>query len=223
MISAQTSIWCYSISQLISLLRLDKRYCILHDKAWAHMAQETMNVLNEFFDNRLIGVGLWPPYSLDLTSFKFLRVPEGSCLPQPPTYFDCFVDEHHLEDKCNYNVLCVLYFGLPKRYPFFYKGRASRQLVWQYPAAWLQRNSPFLYPAILSSFFLIRPFPINFNSSFSCPRPAVANKKKVGWPWNWLHPAYFLQLLSLLHPLAFIQAKFARTLFWLFSTGLFQP
>ncbi len=32
--------------------------------------------------------------------------------------------------KCASNMLlCVLYFGLPKRYPFFYKGRASRQLA----------------------------------------------------------------------------------------------
>ncbi len=112
-------------------------------------------------------------------------------------------------------LLCVLYFGLPKRYPFFYKGRANRQLAWQYPAAWVQRNSSFLNPAIPSSFFLIRLFPTNFNSFFSCPQPVVANKKKVGWSWNSLLPAY-PPLPFLAFSLLSTRRSSARTLLWLY-------
>ncbi len=48
------------ITQFISLLTLDNRYCSLQqDEAMAHMAQETMNMLHEFFnDQQLITVGL---------------------------------------------------------------------------------------------------------------------------------------------------------------------
>ncbi len=68
--------------------------------------------------------------------------------------------------------MCPLFWVAKKVPLFFYKGCASRQLAWQYPAAWVQQNSPFLNPAIPSSFFLIRPFPTNLNPSFFCPRPA---------------------------------------------------
>ncbi len=65
----------------------------------------------------------------------------------------------------------------------------------------LQQNSPFSNPAIPSSFFPIRPFPTNFNSSFSCPQPVMANQKE-GWlaleqtSSSLLPPALFSALLS---------------------------
>ncbi len=118
--------------------------------------------------------------------------------------------------------MCSL-FWVAKKTPFFYKGCASRQLAWQYPAAWGKRISSFLNSTTPSFFFRIHLFSSHFKSSFPCPRPVVVYIKKVGWPLKRLHPAYFLQLPFLLYALAFEQAKFARTLFWFLSTGLFQP
>ncbi len=164
-------------------------------------------MLHNFFGNILISKGLWPPRSPDLNpcEYFFMKIYERSGFYGSSSFDTWTEGENSRSYRMNwYTLLCVLYFGLPKRYPLFYKSRASRQLAWQYPAAWVQRNSPLLNPAIPSSFFLIRPFPTNFNSSCPLP-PAVANKKKVDWPYNRLHPAHFLQLFfsvlpSPLHP-----------------------
>ncbi len=62
-------------TQFISLLNPNEQYCTLQDgeryctsqdEATVHTAQETMNMLREIFDDRLINVGLWPPHSLTL-------------------------------------------------------------------------------------------------------------------------------------------------------------
>ncbi len=96
---------------------------------------------------------------------------------------------------CNQlNLLCVLCFGFPKRYPFFYKGRTDRQTGMAIPTCLGTTKFTLLKSCYLFFLFsnssVIRPFPTNFISSLSCPQPAVANKKKVGWSWNSLLPAY---------------------------------
>ncbi len=69
-----------------------------------HMAQETTNMLHEFFNNQLINVGLWPPHSLRLPFSQFfpLNELEGSGLLQPPANFGCFTSEHHSGNQHNY-------------------------------------------------------------------------------------------------------------------------
>lgn len=60
------------ITQFISLLEYDERFCWLQqDGATCHTSNETMRFLREFFDDRIISKGLWPPRSPDLTSPDF--------------------------------------------------------------------------------------------------------------------------------------------------------
>ncbi len=108
--------------------------------------------------------------------------------------------------------------GCQKDTPFFI--RVALVGNWRDNTQLPGRNSPFLNPAIPSSFFLIHPFLTNFNSSFSCTWPGVANEKKVGWPWNSLLPAY-TPLPFLSFSLLLSRRSSARTLLWLLS-GLFQ-
>jgi hypothetical protein len=56
------------IMQFISLLNEEERFCWLqHDGATLHTANSTMEMLKQFFDNRIISKNLWPPQSPDLT------------------------------------------------------------------------------------------------------------------------------------------------------------
>jgi hypothetical protein len=56
------------IMQFISLLNKEKRVCWLQqDVATCHTANSTMEMLKQFFDDRIISKNLWPPRSLDLT------------------------------------------------------------------------------------------------------------------------------------------------------------
>ncbi len=73
--------------------------------------------------------------------------------------------------------MCPL-FRVVKMIPLFYKACASRQLVWQYPAAWVQRILPFLNPTTPSFFFPIRLLSTHFDSSFSCPDPQEQIKRR---------------------------------------------
>lgn len=58
--------------QFIALLEEEDRYCWLqHDGATSHYAHSTSDFINEFFGDRVIGQGLWPPRSPDLTAADF--------------------------------------------------------------------------------------------------------------------------------------------------------
>jgi hypothetical protein len=60
---------CYQelIMNFISLLEADKQdYWFQQDGAMVHIANSTMQMLNEFFGGRIISRNLWPPQSLDL-------------------------------------------------------------------------------------------------------------------------------------------------------------
>jgi len=60
------------IQQFIALLQVDERNCwFKQDSATAHTAASTMVILHEFFGEKLISKGLWPPISPDLTSADF--------------------------------------------------------------------------------------------------------------------------------------------------------
>jgi hypothetical protein len=60
------------IQQFIALLKVDERNCwFQQDSATAHTAASTMEILHEFFGEKLISKGLWPPRSPDLTSPDF--------------------------------------------------------------------------------------------------------------------------------------------------------
>jgi hypothetical protein len=51
---------------------VDERNCwFQQDSATAHIAASTMELLHEFFGEKLISKGLWPPRSPDLTSPDF--------------------------------------------------------------------------------------------------------------------------------------------------------
>jgi hypothetical protein len=61
--------------QFVALLNKDERYCwYQQDGAMCHMSNETMTLLKQFFDDRIISKNLWPPCSPDLT-------------PPPPIHF----------------------------------------------------------------------------------------------------------------------------------------
>jgi hypothetical protein len=54
--------------QFISLLNEEERFCWLQqDGATSHTANSTMEMLKQFFDDRIISKNLWPPRSPDLT------------------------------------------------------------------------------------------------------------------------------------------------------------
>jgi hypothetical protein len=56
------------ILQFISLLNEEERFCWLQqDGATSHTANSTMEMLKQFFDDRIISKNLWPPRSPDLT------------------------------------------------------------------------------------------------------------------------------------------------------------
>lgn len=60
------------ITQFISLLENDERYCWLQqDGATCHTSNDTMHFLREFFGDRIISKSLWPPRSPDLSSPDF--------------------------------------------------------------------------------------------------------------------------------------------------------
>jgi hypothetical protein len=48
--------------QFISLLNKEERFCWLQqDGATSHTANSTMEILKQFFDDRIISKNLWPP------------------------------------------------------------------------------------------------------------------------------------------------------------------
>ncbi len=50
----------------------DERYIYFQqDGARAHMSEQTIKFLHKFFSNRLVSIGLWTPWSTDLTPFNF--------------------------------------------------------------------------------------------------------------------------------------------------------
>ncbi len=54
--------YCEIIQQFIAMLEPSERYSwFQRDNATAHTSQATTNLLKEFFDERLIFQGLWPP------------------------------------------------------------------------------------------------------------------------------------------------------------------
>jgi hypothetical protein len=54
--------------QFISLLNEEERFCWLQqDGATSHTAKPTMEMLKQFFDDRIISKSLWPPRSSDVT------------------------------------------------------------------------------------------------------------------------------------------------------------
>ena len=56
------------ITQFIALLEVDECECWLQqDSATCHTSNETMQFLHEFFGDRLISKGLWPPHSANLS------------------------------------------------------------------------------------------------------------------------------------------------------------
>jgi hypothetical protein len=60
------------IQKFIALLKVDERNCwFQQDSATAHTAASAMEILHEFFGEKLISKGLWPPKSPDLTSPDF--------------------------------------------------------------------------------------------------------------------------------------------------------
>jgi len=60
------------IQQFIALLQVDERNCwFQQDSATAHTAASIMVILHEFFSEKLISKGVWPPRSPDLTSANF--------------------------------------------------------------------------------------------------------------------------------------------------------
>ena len=60
------------IQQFIAMLEVNERYCwFQQDGATCHTSNDTMTMLREFFDDRLISNNLWPPRSPDLTSPDF--------------------------------------------------------------------------------------------------------------------------------------------------------
>lgn len=60
------------IENFVSLLEEDERYCwFQQDGAPCHTANSSMNFLAEFFGERIVTKGLWPPRSPDLTPLDF--------------------------------------------------------------------------------------------------------------------------------------------------------
>jgi hypothetical protein len=56
------------IMQSISLLNEEERFCWLQqDGATSHTANSTMEMLKQFFDDRIMSKNSWPPRSPDLT------------------------------------------------------------------------------------------------------------------------------------------------------------
>ena len=74
--------------QFIALLEEENRHCWLqHDGATSHYAGSTSDFVEEFFGNRVIGRGLWPPRSPDLTAADFfsMGLPQRKSLQQQTT------------------------------------------------------------------------------------------------------------------------------------------
>jgi hypothetical protein len=60
------------IQQFIALLKVDERNCwFQQDSATTHTAASTVEILHEFFGEKLISKGLWPLRSPNLTSPYF--------------------------------------------------------------------------------------------------------------------------------------------------------
>lgn len=60
------------IMQFVAMLHVDERYCWLQqDGATSHTANSTIQFLHDFFDDRIISRGLWPPRSPDLSPPDF--------------------------------------------------------------------------------------------------------------------------------------------------------
>lgn len=60
------------ISQFITLFKQDERDSFFQkDEAPPHTSQETLTFLAEFFGDRVILKGLWPPHSTDLSPSDF--------------------------------------------------------------------------------------------------------------------------------------------------------
>jgi len=65
-------VYQYFLTMFIALLEPDERDCwFQQDNARPHTARTTKAFLKEFFDDRLISDGLWPPRSTDLSPLDF--------------------------------------------------------------------------------------------------------------------------------------------------------
>lgn len=70
--TVNTEVYKDIITQFISQLEVEERRCwFQQDGAPAHTASETLEFLGEFFDERLISKGIWPPRSPDLSPPDF--------------------------------------------------------------------------------------------------------------------------------------------------------
>lgn len=80
------------LTDFIALLERDERYCwFQQDNARPHTAKTTKEFLLEFFDNRLIWEGLWPPRSPDLSPLDFFLwgyIKDRAYVNQPATLDD---------------------------------------------------------------------------------------------------------------------------------------
>ena len=82
------------MQQFVALLELDEHDCWFQQDGATHAVNETMNMLRDFFGDRLISKNIWPRSSPDLT---------------PPNFFlSCHLKERAYKDNpCTQNVFKV--------------------------------------------------------------------------------------------------------------------
>jgi hypothetical protein len=67
-----SAVYADTVQQFVALLNEYERYCwYQQDGATCHTSNETMTLLKQFFDDRIISKNLWPPRSPDLTPTDF--------------------------------------------------------------------------------------------------------------------------------------------------------
>jgi hypothetical protein len=67
-----SAVYADVVQQFVALLNEDERYCWhQQDGATCHTSNETMTLLKQFFDDRIISKNLWPHRSPDLTPTDF--------------------------------------------------------------------------------------------------------------------------------------------------------
>jgi hypothetical protein len=84
-----SAVYADIVQQFVALLNEDERYCwYQQDGATCHTSNETMTLLKQFLDDRIISKNLWPPRSPDLTPPRFFLVvlPERDSLQEKSSY-----------------------------------------------------------------------------------------------------------------------------------------
>ncbi len=104
----------YRALSSFELLNKDERYIYFQqDGVRAHTSEQTMELLHEFFNDRFISIGLWPPRSPDVTPLNYflLNHLKNKIFATPPATIEEL--SRCIASLVHYSILTISMFSSP--------------------------------------------------------------------------------------------------------------